>query len=294
MVSVGLVGAALAAGLSAGAGTPNVAADTQTPATLTIANYVGAVEVVRSQTGRIEFSERSAGQAGDLSVEASADGRQLKVSGAPVASGLNCTKQNGAVKVQRGSADARAIETFPDLVIAVPQDAQIEVQVIAGSISLASGRTIDGTFQGCADVTIGASADEIKLVTSGSVAMSVERAQALDLIAQGGARIQIGEIAETGTLDLQGASRVEIAATAGALNINQDGASRVTVVGGETSDLALAMTGAARFEHNGDVDRAEIDLARAARASLASLESLESVSLARAARLQIANESVEG
>lgn len=293
-VSAGLVGAALTAGISACVEAPIASAQVADPAQLIIENYVGMVEVVRSDSGRIELSERSAGRSGDLDIEASADGLQLKVSGAEAASGLNCTKQNGAVRVQRGGAESRAIESFPDLVIAVPNETQIQVQVIAGAISVNSGLRLDGKFQGCAEVNIGASTEQLKLVTSGSVAMNVARANTLELIAQGGSRIQIGEIVETGTIELAGASRVEIAETGGALSVNQDGASRVTVASGETSNLALAMSGAARFEHHGDIDKADIDLARAARASLASLDELKSVSLARAAKLQIANERVEG
>lgn len=288
------IAATLVASVSATPGAPVESDRKKVLATLTIQNYIGTVEVIRSDTGRIEWIERAAGQKGDIVMEASADGMHLMVSGRSEPLGLNCTRQNGAVRVQHAGLDARGIDSFPDLVIAVPESTRVNVQVLAGSISLDSGEQIDGQFQGCSDVSIGASARQVKLNTTGGVSLQVKRADALDLNAQGGARVSIGEIAQTGKIDLAGASRVEIAEMTGALDAHLDGASRVMVASGETSDLALAMSGAARFEHLGEVDRADIELARAARADLASLEELNSVSLARAAKLHIANERVEG
>lgn len=256
-------------------------------ARLSIRNFVGRLVIEPAQGDAIEITRLNSGRPGDLRMNAYVDGLSLELAGEIVSSPSRCVRQstNGENAIWR--INGRSIESFPVVIVAVPSRTRIDVEFLAGTLSIQAGDHIEGAIKGCSDVQIDAAGANMTLQTKDSAVLSIAAVQNIQLAATGGSRTSIEAINASASILATGASRITVAGMTGNLSVRQNGASRMTVTNGATTRLDLVVAGAAHFSHEGDVDAAWINLQRGARAELALLHELKSISLARATRLQV-------
>jgi len=255
---------------------------------LHIDDFIGTIRIVRSDTDSIDVVSLTDGAAdlGRIVVDA-ASPTDLRVRGVPASLLMNCVRTNGELSISFDDGVMRSIRDFPNLVISVPPDANVKLEMRAGSAEISETENLEVLAGGCATIIVSKVSDTLRLTTTGAAKLTVENAGRADIDASNGGQIEISKVHRFLSACLGHASRLTSNEVLGQAQVFQSGTSRAKLSGVKLDELTAELDGASSLDVSGASSNSRISVSAAARAQVSSGISLDDIMLMRAGRLVV-------
>ncbi len=255
---------------------------------LKIENFIGTVEIVTSNTGKITVNDADG-------ANHNRSGDNLTLDDNISIRSYNCRTRKDSVKIGKGKwtgfykTDYRDIKEFPHVKISAPQNVHLDVEnsIIFGDVDTIGSAHLH--ISSCGDMKFVDVNGQLDLTVSGSGDVSFRNAGiadisisgAGDVIAKdldsanidvsGSGDLELGNISGSVDIESSGAGDIEInSVTGNDLSIRVSGSSDVVIAGGDVETLFIKASGASDVIFNGSSKNAE---ARASGASDVTIQS---------------------
>jgi hypothetical protein len=148
---------------------------------------------------------------------------------------------------------------MPRVQIRAPRALRIHVGG-ASNAEIGAAQSLDASFSGCGEATIGDVADTLALELAGSGSVRAGTARSLEAELAGSGEIETGAIAEGAEVDVAGSGHVVIASLNGALSMDGAGSGNLDVRGGAITTASVDLAGSGDVNLAGPVERLEVSI----------------------------------
>lgn len=236
---------------------------------LKIENFIGTVEIVTSNTGKITINDADG-------AKISRSGSNLTIDDEVSIHKYNCRTKKNRVMVGKGKWSVysnkgyRNIKEFPHVKITAPEGVHLEIDnaIIFGNVETIGSAHLHigscgdikfGDVKGQLDLSVSGSGDVIlgnagvsDISISGVGDVTAKNLASADIDVSGSGDLKLGDIFGSVGILTSGAGDIEINSITGKdLTISVSGSSDITIDGGSVDTLSIKASGASDVTYNG-------------------------------------------
>lgn len=235
---------------------------------LSLEGFVGTLEIREGNAFAYDL-DMGAGLVPEVKVAMTGNG--MAVDGQLKDGPDRCNQNNQKFEMQMKGGKKRSITAFPTLVLTVPANTDMTLDILGGQLSMSDAKNLTLAFHGCGDVEFGNVAEKLDLSIYGSGDVTGGSTGPASVMIRGSGDFEMGDVRETASisvygsgdvdigqiegrsdLEVRGSGDISIASITEELNVELRGSGDIDVEGGEVGKLNVNVLGSGDVMFNGE------------------------------------------